>query len=558
MRRHLALVPFLALCLTLFAGFHLLAHGYRFGVTEDTHSIHLPILRDIMEPALFPNDPMIATRASYPSFYFHLLALIANWVPIPTLFLAIHLTTLLAYLGAVVALTLRLAPDPQPARPVLAALLLTLASLPILAGDDLILRAALPRHLGMALALWALYAGLVERRLFAFLLAGLTVNLHALSGLFALVILVGGDLARFSWRRWAAPLLAAAAGCLIALPTLLWSWSVRTPITPAWIELLRLRSSQHSFPLSWPLTDYLMLALWLGLALAGQRSPRQTGAGRWLAGAAGALCLLGLIGFVFAEIWPLDVVLRGQFLRSAKFLTLLTLPLIARWLLYAWDCGGVARYAALLTTAALFIPDPLGWIGGVLLGVLLFAARDWQPLARLAPPLPNPLPTWPPAVRWFLAVAGIALLISGTAFLLRPRIPPDLLAAWRDVQQWAQQNTPAAAVFVTPPYYYGFRIESERPIVGEWKDGTQQYFSVPFTAVWWERMNDLHAAAAADIRYNDLTAAEVRALAQKYSASFAIFFTDKTFTDSVDAAPFAVVYRNRWFQVLQTAPLPAP
>ena len=60
-------------------------------------------------------------------------------------------------------------------------------------------------------------------------------------------------------------------------------------------------------------------------------------------------------------------------------------------------------------------------------------------------------------------------------------------------------------------------------------------------------MQDLHAASASDTRYNDLSAAEVAALAQKYQASFAVFFID---TD----LPFPVVYRNPWFRIYQVIP----
>lgn len=544
-----------------FMGFHLLAHGYRFGLVEDAHAIHLPFLLQTLDPALFPGDPMLATRAGYPSFYFQLLALATGLASIPTLFLVIHLLTLLAYLTAAAGLSLRLAPDRMPRRPLVVGLLLTLSLLPVLGGDDLILRSALPRHVGMALALWALLAGLLEWRLLAFALAGLLINLHALSGAFALALLLGGDLLRLPWRRWAAPLLAAALGLLLALPTLIWSWQAREPITPAWIDLLRLRSAQHSFPLTWPLTDFVTFGLWIGLAGLGWWPQRRSAQGRWLAGAALAVALLALIGFLGAEVWPVGLVLRWQLFRSTKFLTLLALPLVVSWLLSRWDRGGLARAGGLVVFMALFVPFPTVWIAGVLAGLLLTAVAFWAPLDALGRMAAeriyqaasgrrlSRLMTWPAGARWTAAALLLALLVSTAAAFTQPQVPPDLLAAWRDVQAWARQNTPVDATFMTPPYYYGFRVESERPVVGEWKDGTQQYFSVPFTAAWWQRMQDLHAANASDTRYNDLSAAEVTALAQKYQARFAVFFNDTEL-------PFSIIYRNAWFRVYQVLPDP--
>ncbi len=544
----------------LFIGFHLLAHGYRFGVVEDAHAIHLPFLLQTLDPSLFPGDPMLATRAGYPSFYFQLVALATSLASIPTLFLVIHLLTLLAYLAAAAGLSLRLAPDRMPLRPLWVGLLLTLSLLPVLGGDDLILRSALPRHVGMALALWALLAGLLEWRLLAFALAGLLINLHALSGAFALLLLLGGDLLRLPWRRWAAPLLAAALGLILALPTLIWSWQVREPITPAWIDLLRLRSAQHSFPLTWPLTDFVAFGLWIGLAGLGWWPQRRSAQGRWLAGAAVAVALLALIGFLGAEVWPVGLVLRWQLFRSTKFLTLLALPLVVRWLLSRWDRGGLARAGSLVVLLALFAPWPRVWIVGVLVGTLLTAGAYWESLDALAQLVMarmqaasggrlRRLMSWPAGVRWTLGALLLALVVSTAAAFTQPQVPPNLLAAWRDVQAWARQNTPVDATFMTPPYYYGFRVESERPVVGEWKDGTQQYFSVPFTAAWWQRMQDLHAANASDTRYNDLSAAEVTALAQKYQARFAVFFNGAEL-------PFTAVYRNAWFSVYQVIGAP--
>lgn len=544
----------------LFAGLHLLAHGYRFGLTEDAHAIHLPFLDQTLDPTLFPGDPMLATRSGYPSFYFQLLALATRLIStsIPTLFVVVYLLTLLAYLAAVAGLSLRLAPDRLPLRPLLIGLLLTLAVLPVLGGDDLILRSALPRHVGLALALWALLAGLLERRLLAFALAGLAINLHALSGGFALALLLAGDLLRLPWRRWAAPLLAAALGLILALPTLIWSWQAAEPLTPTWIELLRLRSSQHSFPLSWPVTDFAAFGLWIWLAGLGWWPLRRSDEGRWLVGPALVVGLLAVIGFMGAEVWPVGPILRWQVFRSTRLLTVLALPLVARWFLTSWDRGGLARAGSLVTLLALFAPLPAAWITGVLVGPLLVGLASWAPLDGLARAVAGQIArtrrlrlgrflAWPAAVRWTAAGLLLALLVSGAAALTQPRVPADLLAAWRDVQIWARENTPVDAVFITPPYYYGFRVESQRTVVGEWKDGTQQYFSVPYTALWWQRMQDLHAAGASDIRYNDLDATALAAIAAKYQADFVVFFIEREL-------PFPVVYRNQWFRVYQVSP----
>jgi len=88
---------------------------------------------------------------------------------------------------------------------------------------------------------------------------------------------------------------------------------------------------------------------------------------------------------------------------------------------------------------------------------------------------------------------------------------------WRDVQIWARENTRKDALFLTPPNNTGFRIFSQRPIVGEWKDGTQQYFDADYSYEWWGRMQDLRSNSwdkTGEKRYVEL--------AKKYGASYLV------------------------------------
>ena len=63
---------------------------------------------------------------------------------------------------------------------------------------------------------------------------------------------------------------------------------------------------------------------------------------------------------------------------------------------------------------------------------------------------------------------------------MRASAPKWETGSWREVQDWVRLNTPKDAIFVTPPQEAGFRVFSERTVVGEWKDGTQQYFDEKF------------------------------------------------------------------------------
>src|SRR6185503_846986 len=86
----------------------------------------------------------------------------------------------------------------------------------------------------------------------------------------------------------------------------------------------------------------------------------------------------------------------------------------------------------------------------------------------------------------------------------------------RAAQDWARENTPRSAVFLTPPKEAGFRVFSERTVVAEWKDGTQQYFDDAFVGEWGARMEALGDD------YEKLGDDQLLALAGRFGASYIV------------------------------------
>jgi hypothetical protein len=60
-----------------------------------------------------------------------------------------------------------------------------------------------------------------------------------------------------------------------------------------------------------------------------------------------------------------------------------------------------------------------------------------------------------------------------------------------DIQNWALTSTDQKSIFIIPPDTKGFRIDSERAIYGDWKDGTQTFFNPSFGFKWINRMENL-------------------------------------------------------------------
>jgi len=106
---------------------------------------------------------------------------------------------------------------------------------------------------------------------------------------------------------------------------------------------------------------------------------------------------------------------------------------------------------------------------------------------------------------------------------------------WIDVQQWCKANTPIDAMFFVPPDIQGFRVHSQRAIVGDWKDGAPCVFSERYAKKWWARMEELRG-------YDSFDETKFNQLKEKYKASYAV-------TRQSQRLDFPMKYQNNGFVV---------
>ena len=141
-------------------------------------------------------------------------------------------------------------------------------------------------------------------------------------------------------------------------------------------------------------------------------------------------------------------------------------------------------------------------------------------------------------MRWAAwGMVGVGVIFFGVAcekLLEASNAPPAeaLQRSWYDLQQWAREKTDTDALFLTPTAPGGFRIHSERGVVGEWRDGTQLYFTAAFGPEWWKRMRALlpEMVVSSDGRrmvsrgkpLEELEDKELIALAESYHATHVV------------------------------------
>ncbi len=526
--------------------------GYRFG--DSNHGITVPILKRFIDPTLYPGDQLVATGDRFPTIFYRLLAALlpsTDWVPLA--FFVLYVVSIALTYAAVYRMA-RWAGGGDSATGVLGVLL----AMPVrngLANESLYRVAYSHSHLASGLDLMALALFLEGRRLLPILIVSFGVYNHALYSLYLLVpftlaiLWEGRDLGRRT------TLIRLAWAWIPTIPFFIGALSAGKPMTEGWLALLRLRSSHHSFPGAFGemLPDAVVWML-LGVAAAcrGGRSRL-----RALAPLLFATAILFVFGTTFTEFIPIKAVLQFQPHRIWRFLSVVLLAFMAADIVRLWRTSSIARVVAVVYFLAIFATglEPLG----PLVVVAVMAANT--------PPLPAWLRVlcaftlvsldWPDrTVEWttyivefirrFQNQAIFAILGTGLLVALARKEAPSrrllLLAAalviaigplmadnyrrqrtrfeqgsFRAAQNWARTNTLKSAIFLTPPQEAGFRVFSERAIVGEWKDGTQQYFDDVFSVEWGRRMDVVMAAG-----YGKFTDEQIVSIARQFHASYIV------------------------------------
>jgi GH35 family endo-1,4-beta-xylanase len=578
--------------------------GYQLGIGNQ--GIQVAYLEALHDHHLFTRDQMVAeTLSSYPSYFFSLCGHLLSLMPLTSLYLLLHFLTTAAVFATVGYLSKSLFRDPWVA--FVTFLLLLAGHHQALAGATLYSPGF--THTWAVFPLSLLSLGLFYRRryLSAFALAGATANLHALeAGHLALLMGFVALCQSFFGNRRVSLLRLLLACCLFvaaAAPTLYMMATQHQQFDAEWLQLMHIRSGDHSFPSTWwaaGTPDVPRFACIMGLAALAMAFPMRPAQRRKTLLLAAGVAGLFLVGTVFTEWKPIPTIIRAQFFRSSSILMTVALIVIAHGCIGAWrlpwqsdrhrlnpfyiamEFGSATLTALTLAVPALLFLLPialavalltalitgrLAWhqslVAGAALVVCLLA---WQTIHFVIPGLP-PAISWSALAAsagsitldprgllllaaivacWILYVARLPRLLRWTAVvaallaagLAVPLVLPGILARrapaspWLDAQRWARANTPVDALFLTPPQQGGFRIYSQRSVVGEMRDGTQLYFKAAFTKPWWDRMAALQPGILRDPDGKSLMApgkplehlddGQIIALAQQFNANYIV------------------------------------
>ncbi|NRA39786.1 MAG: endo-1,4-beta-xylanase [Planctomycetes bacterium] len=581
--------------------------GYDIGVGNQT--IQIPYLKHLLNPQLYTQDPAIVdTIDAYPSSAYKMLAYFCVLCDYQFVYAFLHFICSFCVFAAVLYGSLTLFGEIWSG--ILASFLLIIGIQHGLAGADVYSLGFSHTWFSIPCMLWVFIAQWRKNYVTAGVILGLLFNIHALHAVYTAVFVVAIVSSMHEPRHWWRMGYIVCPAVLCALPALVNICSHSAAVDAQWFDLMFIRSAHHSFPLSlWSegdssITRFCQIILCAALLSPCIRDPFHRRMAQRILITFIVLLLLGIFGTGSASIVKLQLwrssgillllmcmcighCLYNAYLLKDKLMRLWVIlvvvvcgclmipsfhgfvyPLLALLTIYSLCSGIVSTQAAILIASAhaiiilsfFFLSTPLwSWPPDIHLNNILENLTCILS-ASIALALALWMLTWN-EYRMYYVCAGFALMctVGGTVAIVLSMCQREE-SPWTDVQNWARNNTAIDARFACSINRSGFRIDSERAVVGEWRDGTQMYFSHNFSVPWWQRMQSLQTGLDYD--------SELRRLDKRgRTLSFANDHELLDIAEKQDVDYFVLprsrqgnlvsVYQNQFWQICR-AQLPAP
>lgn len=457
---------------------------YTYGLYN--HFITIPFIKSIIDPSLYPHDFLIAEKKYFYTYFNSGCALLVKTMgtSLPALFFSLYCLSLYATLIAFFKIALALYPKKEVAY---FSVIFLIFSFTTLAGMRTVESLFLERTFVMPMLLFAFYFFLRKKVAWAYALSGIAFLFHPLSAVYALACLFTCSVFSIKEIGWKNLALSLAVLVVLVSPILYLKAQNPAPslglfsVDPAWLELLRLRSGHHLFPTQWSPLLLAQSALFLaGFGLCRSHRPEAWSHKTVMLTSAAAL-MMCVAGTLFTEVLPISIVIQFQLFRSFVLLVFFAIIYYANFFYEESKTrtGLVMKAAVLFCFAAAFYSGSLSKYAGFLFMALLIFPGQMaaQPFRKF----------YFPALLAVLIVLGVSGGILRGGFTIENKNDGN----WLSVQQWAKEHTPKDAVFIVPPKEVGFRVDGERAIYGDWKDGTQMFFNPSFGQEWIRRMRML-------------------------------------------------------------------
>ncbi len=459
---------------------------YTYGMYN--HFISIPFIKCIIDPNLYPNDFLIAEKKYFYTYFNVVFAFLSKslHVSLPVLFFTFYCASLYATLIAVFKIALTLFQEKAVAYFSVILLIFSFSTL----GDIRTVESLfLERTFVLPLLLFAIYSFLHKKFVWSYTLAGVAFLFHPLSAVYALAgifLCSVFSLKEIGWKRFTVSLVL-----LIVIISPVLYLKVKNPAPSLalfhpdeeWLDLLRLRSAHHIFPFMWDIAVIAQAVLFIiGFVLCMKHKP-DAWHHRVVVIFCAAVLLMCLAGTIFTEFLPVSIIVQFQLFRSFVFLIYFGIIYYAHFFYRESGKFSIVSFVALLLFAAIFYNGNLPKFASFFI-VLLAIFPGYGLVEKYFASYKK---AYFPALIMLLLGLGIGGGLLKGGFSIQTAQEKN----WVDIQNWARENTVKDAAFIIAPNWEGFRVEGERTIYGDWKDGTQMFFNPEFGKEWIRRMKML-------------------------------------------------------------------
>jgi hypothetical protein len=442
--------------------------------------ISLPWLLEIINPELYQNDLLVDQHVNSPTFFlFGLAAMLPLFAQNTSLmFVSLYTITLVLTLISFYRLTQGLFNDKRSG--VLALVLLSFA-FPVIGNVSLWDSLLMERTIALPFLVISIFSSVSKKYWLTIVLQAVAFNIHPLSAAYVIGATWFGVLISEGFKK---EYFAYGISLLIlSSPALYLRFSgpseaaATAELSATWLEVMRLRNGNHTFPSAFPpiifLKSLLTALSFFVLVVKGGFKKVQK---KYFLAFGGFILLLLAIGTVFTEIYPVKLIIQLQFYRAYLFLVILT---IALWVgLIVTRPKPIFFLFALPIFSQYFYGE---WSKTA--GILILAPGAWFVLRFFGLKLKSSL------------VLSLGFLVIGfLAFGLRGGINIEegkQDASWYAVQDWFRTSTDINSLAIVPPREAGFRVRSQRASYGDWYDGTKAFFSEEYAEYWLDHMTKL-------------------------------------------------------------------
>jgi len=520
--------------------------GYHFGTFDQV--VHIPFLKKLADPGLYPSDAFFNLLGEHYSFFW-LMFIPAYQAGIlePVMF-AVHILATCGLVWMFWELTETLFHNNLANLISILLLIFPHFGMP---GFQIVEFSLLNRTFVLPFVLGAIILYLNRRYIPAFLLLGVSLNIHVIYVGFAVAMILFDVLMRLPDVGWKNLLKGAAFIIIAASPVLLWRWG-STPIDlqvrPDVLKLVSSALLAGVYYVFLPSPQVLVGTLH-GIAtlfffLIG-RQLNLSVHDRAMTNFILAIGFVLLIQLITTYWFPITFILQLQILRIGVFLMLIGYIYFAGYLARRLQQGSLSGLSGGLVIASFVsYPSPL-------LPILLLALNRWLK--------ENPRRLWTGSIVFgFILVSTLyGCLASGIwspgFYIFEPKTP------WTQTQDWARNNTPRDAMFITPPeilshYTPDWRTFSERGTLAT----LVEIFEFPhpdYFPSWQERFETLAPGAIDQFNgnyidtfaftknaYYSLKPEDYRRIADRYKVRYLVI-------EKPHVQPFPVVYENEGFVV---------